>query len=141
MVALAASQDLTSQRSEYETFGTSLRPYSANSRKDYYRLDGSGNRDYNRPDLRYQGIQNLRSENLNQGDGNYNYYYENNDGTVASQRGYPKIFRSAEGATVGGNGAEGFYQYYSPEGQLIRVDYIADENGFQPRGNTILQSN
>ena len=27
------------------------------------------------------------------------------------------------------------YQYYAPEGELISLKYLADENGFQPEGD------
>lgn len=30
---------------------------------------------------------------------------------------------------------QGQFQYTSPEGELIQLTYIADENGFQPQGN------
>lgn len=88
-----------------------------------------------RPDARYQDIQNLRTENDNDGEGNYNYFYENTDGTMASQKGFLKAPRSLDDAPT--QAAEGFYQYYSPEGQLIRVDYTADENGFQATGISV----
>jgi len=112
------------------------RPYNFNNRNvnnlrgpNYYQQQ----RQPTAADLRYQGIQNLRSENVNNGDGTFNYFYENDDGSSASQRGYLKGPRTADEESI--QVQEGFYQYYSPEGQLIRVDYIADENGFQPRGD------
>lgn len=30
--------------------------------------------------------------------------------------------------------AQGQYQYTAPDGQVIKVVYVADENGFQPQG-------
>lgn len=31
--------------------------------------------------------------------------------------------------------AQGQFHYTSPEGQVIQLSYIADENGFQPQGD------
>lgn len=30
--------------------------------------------------------------------------------------------------------AQGQYQYVAPDGQVIRLAYVADENGFRPQG-------
>lgn len=38
------------------------------------------------------------------------------------------------GPEGGAQVAEGSYSYISPEGEMIKVTYIADENGFQPMG-------
>ncbi|EDV96125.1 pupal cuticle protein Edg-78E [Drosophila grimshawi] len=55
-------------------------------------------------------------------DGSYSNNYETSNGIAAQEQG------------VGGYSASGGYSYYSPEGQLIQVSYVADENGFQPSG-------
>ncbi|KAH8397419.1 hypothetical protein KR222_003266, partial [Zaprionus bogoriensis] len=46
-----------------------------------------------------------------------------------------QIVTAEEG--VGGVYAQGFYQYVSPEGQLVRVNYLADQNGFQPQSDLL----
>jgi len=73
----------------------------------------------------------LRSENENNGDGTYRYLYETSDGTTAQESGYLKPNGNEDPIQV----AQGSYQYYSPEGDLIKLTYIADENGFQPEGD------
>ncbi|KAL0266485.1 UNVERIFIED_CONTAM: hypothetical protein PYX00_009007 [Menopon gallinae] len=32
---------------------------------------------------------------------------------------------------------EGSYSYLDPNGELVNIHYIADENGFRPQGNII----
>nr|CAI5833502.1 unnamed protein product [Callosobruchus analis] len=64
-------------------------------------------------------------------DGSYNYGYETGNGIVAEEQGYLKNAGQPEQeAQV----AQGQYQYTSPEGQIIQLTYVADENGFQPQG-------
>ncbi|CAL8072297.1 unnamed protein product [Orchesella dallaii] len=80
-----------------------------------------------------EGEENLiiRSESENNGDGTYRYLWETSDGTHVEESGYLKPNGNANPIQV----AEGSYQYLSPEEKLIRVTYIADENGFQPKGD------
>ncbi|XP_068142195.1 pupal cuticle protein Edg-78E-like [Drosophila tropicalis] len=54
-------------------------------------------------------------------DGGYEFVYETSNGIAAQEAG------------VGGNHATGSYSYYSPEGELVQLSYLADENGFQPQ--------
>lgn len=56
-------------------------------------------------------------------EGNYNYAFETSNGITAQEKG------------TGGQYAKGGYAYYSPEGELIQMSYVADENGFQPSGS------
>jgi len=74
----------------------------------------------------------LRYESENPGDGTYSYLYETSDGTSAAQKGYLKPPPQGEEDPI--QVAEGYFQFYSPEGEQYKVDYLADENGFQPQG-------
>jgi len=80
--------------------------------------------------LRASDVQILRQELNNDGLGTFNYAYETSDGTSASQKGYlrPPPQGSDEPIQV----LEGTFQFYSPEGETFKLDYLADENGFQP---------
>ncbi|XP_065082118.1 cuticle protein CP14.6-like [Ochlerotatus camptorhynchus] len=55
-------------------------------------------------------------------DGSYQYRYETSNGIAAQESG------------VGGQTATGSYSYTGPDGVLYTVNYVADENGFQPQG-------
>nr|XP_017014530.2 pupal cuticle protein Edg-78E-like [Drosophila takahashii] len=57
-----------------------------------------------------------------QPNGQYNYAYETSNGIAAQESGY------------GGAHATGGFSWYSPEGQLVQISYLADENGYQPQG-------
>lgn len=58
-----------------------------------------------------------------QDDGSYNFQFETSNGIAQQESG------------VGGQYASGQSAYYSPEGQLIQLSYLADANGFQPQGS------
>ncbi|XP_053602278.1 larval cuticle protein LCP-22-like [Plodia interpunctella] len=68
-------------------------------------------------------------------DGSYNYNYETDNGIAAQEQGVPKAF--------GGNPpvapvvAQGSFSWVSPEGQPISITYTADENGYQPQGDSL----
>lgn len=50
--------------------------------------------------------------------GSYHYEFETENGIQAREQ------------SDGIQRATGFYEYQSPEGLNVRVDYVADENGF-----------
>lgn len=73
--------------------------------------------------------------------GAFNYAYQTGDGTSADAQGELKSIKvpkvDASGAVVGeedgqGTVQRGKYSYTAPDGSLITVNWIADENGFQP---------
>ncbi|XP_055533721.1 cuticle protein AMP1A-like [Wyeomyia smithii] len=57
-------------------------------------------------------------------DGSYNYKYETSNDISAAQSG-----------GAGGQYANGYFSYLSPDGSRVQVTYLADENGFQPQGD------
>lgn len=58
---------------------------------------------------------------------------ETENGINAEESG--KIETTAEGGE--GLRSQGFYQYVGDDGQVYRVDYVADSNGFVPQGDHI----
>jgi len=73
----------------------------------------------------------LRSEFEDKGDGTFSWASETSDGTKHEQSGYLKnVGTEDEGISISGS-----YSYYAPEGELISLKYLADENGFQPEGD------
>ncbi|CAK1553606.1 unnamed protein product [Leptosia nina] len=79
----------------------------------------------------------VRYGNEIEADGAYNYFFETNNGIAAQAQGIPRAF--------GGNPpvvpdvAQGSFSWTSPEGEVIAITYVADENGYQPSGNAIPQ--
>lgn len=64
-------------------------------------------------------------------DGSYKYSYETGNGITAEEAGFLKnAGQEDQEAQV----AQGQVSYTNPEGQVIQLTYIADENGFQPQG-------
>jgi hypothetical protein len=54
--------------------------------------------------------------------------FENTDGSAAEQKGYTKPGVDADGKPAEIQVMEGSYTYVDPEGKVITVKYIADEN-------------
>ncbi|XP_014246948.1 larval cuticle protein LCP-30-like [Cimex lectularius] len=68
-------------------------------------------------------------------DGTYSYKYETADGIMREESSVIEI--SDEGKQV--KKVTGSYSYPSPDGRMIRVEYVADEEGF--RSNQISEDN
>lgn len=61
----------------------------------------------------------------------FSYSYETENGISAAQQGAPKQIEKDIAIVVQGN-----YQYSAPDGD-VKVEYVADENGYQPSGNVL----
>ncbi|CAK1553599.1 unnamed protein product [Leptosia nina] len=73
----------------------------------------------------------LRQDQVINPDGSYRWSYETANGITAEEAGSIKNQGIPEQETLT---AQGQYQYTAPDGQIIQLQYVADENGFQPRG-------
>ncbi|XP_047469329.1 cuticle protein CP14.6-like [Penaeus chinensis] len=69
----------------------------------------------------------LRDDRVIEDDGRYNFDVETGDGIVVSESGSP----SADG----GINSAGSYSYTAPDGTPVHVEFVANENGFQPQGD------
>ncbi|XP_063587510.1 cuticle protein CP14.6-like [Penaeus indicus] len=70
----------------------------------------------------------LRDDRVQEEDGRYNYDIETGDGITVAESGSPD---GPEGAIV----ASGQFSYTAPDGSLIKLTYVANEDGFQPEGD------
>nr|XP_027216553.1 cuticle protein AMP1A-like [Penaeus vannamei] len=71
----------------------------------------------------------LRDDRVIDDDGRYNFDVETGDGIVVSESGGP----SADG----GINSAGSYSYTAPDGTPVHVEFVADENGFQPQSDLL----
>ncbi|VVC98217.1 unnamed protein product [Leptidea sinapis] len=79
----------------------------------------------------------IRSGNQIEADGTFNYFYETNNGIAAQAQGVPRTFGG--NPPVSPDVIQGSFSWTSPEGEVITMNYVADENGYQPSGNAIPQ--
>lgn len=73
------------------------------------------------------------------GFGNFNYNFETSNGIKQNAQGQLKDITetNADGQSQPGKGSvqTGSFSYNAPDGTPVKVDWIADEKGFQPTGN------
>ncbi|XP_047469335.1 cuticle protein CP14.6-like [Penaeus chinensis] len=84
---------------------------------------------YGAPPPRYASSEEvaiLRDDRVIEDDGRYNFDMETDNGIVVSESGSP----GAKGAI----NSAGSFSYTAPDGTPIRLQFVADENGFQPQG-------
>ncbi|XP_037780466.1 cuticle protein AMP1A-like [Penaeus monodon] len=72
----------------------------------------------------------LRDDRVQEDDGTYSFDFETGNGIRVSQAGSPE---GDEDAVV----KAGEYSYTAPDGTLIVVKFVADENGFQPQSDVL----
>ncbi|KAG5668513.1 hypothetical protein PVAND_016452 [Polypedilum vanderplanki] len=66
--------------------------------------------------------------------GNFAYNYEISNQIKFDTKGSPKQITDADGKQQQGEIQQGSYSFVAPDGQTYTVEWIADENGFQPKG-------
>ncbi|XP_050310059.1 flexible cuticle protein 12-like [Anthonomus grandis grandis] len=72
----------------------------------------------------------LRNDLDNIGVDKFSYGYETSNGISAQEQGQV-VNAGSENEAIA---VRGSFQYTGPDGQLYSVQYVADENGFQPQG-------
>ncbi|KAG0711605.1 Cuticle protein AMP1A [Chionoecetes opilio] len=72
----------------------------------------------------------LRDERIQEDDGRFNVDVETGNGIFFSESGAPK---GPDGAVV----MAGQYSYTAPDGTLVEMKFVADENGFQPESSLL----
>ncbi|XP_017002697.2 cuticle protein CP14.6 [Drosophila takahashii] len=87
----------------------------------------------------------VKQDNVNNADGSFNSSYETSNGIRVENIGYLKKIIVPKTETSDGQVIDeheelvlvqtGFYSYSDPDGNLITLRYVADENGFQPEGD------
>ncbi|CAG9858869.1 unnamed protein product [Phyllotreta striolata] len=90
--------------------------------KDQYNVHSNQYRTTPIPILRYEQDVSI--------DGNYQYSFETGNGISQEEHGFLKNPGTENEAQV----VQGSSKYIDPNGNLVELSYIADENGFQPVG-------
>ncbi|KAJ8732729.1 hypothetical protein PYW07_015328 [Mythimna separata] len=79
----------------------------------------------------------LRSDFEQEPAGGYKYAVETDDGTARQEEGTVKEVLDEENKPHNVVVVRGSFSYVDPEGVTQTINYIADENGFQPEGPSI----
>nr|ABB91672.1 arthrodial cuticle protein AMP13.4 [Callinectes sapidus] len=82
-----------------------------------------------RPQSDPDHIEILRQETVDNGDGNFNYLFETENGIYKEVVGSP----SANGAQA----MRGSYRFPLDDGTIVEVTFTADENGYLPQSDAI----
>nr|XP_031839513.1 larval cuticle protein LCP-17-like [Nomia melanderi] len=64
-------------------------------------------------------------------DGSYAFSYETGNGIKAEEHGQPKKVNETNSVIA----VQGSYSYTLSDGSPLALSYVADENGFQPKGD------
>ncbi|XP_026729961.1 endocuticle structural glycoprotein ABD-5-like [Trichoplusia ni] len=75
-----------------------------------------------------QDVQILRYDADNDGLGNYNFVYEQSDGSKRNENGELRNAGAEDEFLV----MRGSYSWVGPDGVTYTVNYVADDQGFQP---------
>ncbi|KAF0311733.1 Larval cuticle protein LCP-22 [Amphibalanus amphitrite] len=78
------------------------------------------------------GAELLRYESQQNEDGSFQYNFETSDPILVDSAGQQRQIGDQAGIVM-----QGSYTFRTPEGQQVTIDWVADEKGFQPRGDAI----
>ncbi|XP_034249456.1 endocuticle structural glycoprotein SgAbd-2-like [Thrips palmi] len=73
----------------------------------------------------------IRLDNVVNPDGSFSYTYETGNGIQAQAQGFLK---NAGNPQLEGQAVQGSFAYRGPDNVVYAIQYIADENGYQPQG-------
>ncbi|XP_071551773.1 cuticle protein AM1239-like [Panulirus ornatus] len=74
-------------------------------------------------------VQILRDDRQDDGNGNFNYAFEADNGIAVEASGTP--------GSQGQSNIQGIFRFPLPDGRTAEVRYIADESGFQPQSDLL----
>lgn len=79
----------------------------------------------------------LQNTFTDDGAGNFNFLYETSNGIKVNAEGQLRDITSTDGIAEKATVQRGSFIYTAPDGSPIKVDWIADEKGFQPTGEIL----
>ncbi|CAH2107380.1 unnamed protein product [Euphydryas editha] len=79
----------------------------------------------------------LHFDKVQDSDGSYRTSYETGNNIQAQEQGYLKNVANSDNENIAALVQQGSYSYTAPDGQIINVEYTADEFGFRVKGDHI----